>query len=126
MDKAVRTRAVHGILAAVAMVVLFPTGAMLVRVLPGRVALWMHALTQITALGVFAGAVGFGLQLVQEVRGKFGLDLVSDIHRGCLDLPAVRWEQIADGSRCVSPTPAATPSSASSFWHAWWRSRSWA
>jgi hypothetical protein len=76
MEGAARTRAVHGILAAVAMVALFPSGAILMRILPGRAALWMHALVQVAALAVFLGAVGMGLLLVQEVREYIGVDLV--------------------------------------------------
>ncbi len=69
-------RIIHGVLGAIAMVVLFPGGAILVRVLPGRLALWAHAVVQVMALCVFVGAVGLGIHLVQEVR-DLGLNLVS-------------------------------------------------
>ncbi|KAK4099462.1 hypothetical protein N658DRAFT_487668 [Parathielavia hyrcaniae] len=78
METATRTRAAHGILAAVAMVALFPTGAVFMRILPGRVALWTHAITQIVGLAVFVGAVGLGLQLVSQVRENIGLDLLRE------------------------------------------------
>ena len=75
-DEAARVRVIHGVLGAIAMVVLFPTGAILVRVFPGRLALWAHAVMQVLALCVFVGAVGLGIHLVQEVR-DLGLNLVS-------------------------------------------------
>jgi hypothetical protein len=58
------------------MVVMFPTGAMLMRVLPGRVALWSHGVMQILALGMLAGTVGLGLKLVEDLRGGIGVYLV--------------------------------------------------
>jgi hypothetical protein len=58
------------------MVVIFPTGAMLMRILPGRVALWSHGVMQILALGMLAGAVGLGLKLVEDLRGGVGVYLV--------------------------------------------------
>lgn len=69
-------RAVHGILGAVAMVVMFPTGAMLMRILPGRIALWSHGIFQVLALGMLAGAVGLGLNLVENLRAGVGVYLV--------------------------------------------------
>ncbi|KAK4126952.1 hypothetical protein N657DRAFT_630874 [Parathielavia appendiculata] len=78
METAARMRAAHGIMAAVAMVALFPTGAIFMRIFSGRLALWMHALTQVAGLGVFAGAVGLGLQLVSEVRENIGRDLLHE------------------------------------------------
>lgn len=58
------------------MVVMFPTGAMLMRILPGRLALWIHGVMQILALGVLASAVGLGLELVEDLRGGIGVYLV--------------------------------------------------
>lgn len=62
---------IHGVLAAVAMVALFPTGAVFMRVLPGKVALWTHALMQAAALCVSVAAVGMGIRLVNIVRLPF-------------------------------------------------------
>ncbi len=69
-------RAIHGILGTLAVVVLFPTGGVLVRVLHGRRALWAHGLMQVLALAVLVGALGLGVHLVQEVK-HLGLNLVS-------------------------------------------------
>ncbi len=73
-----RARAIHGILAAVAMVLLFPIGSILIRVIPGRLSLWAHALAQIIAFTVYIAAVGLGIYLVREVRipASAGGDLV--------------------------------------------------
>lgn len=65
-------RAIHGILGALAMVVLFPGGSILMRVIPGRLALWAHAVVQLVSLCVFIAAVALGVRLVREVRIPFG------------------------------------------------------
>ncbi|KAK3936582.1 hypothetical protein QBC46DRAFT_26102 [Diplogelasinospora grovesii] len=71
VDAAMRTRTIHGILAALAMVVLFPSGSILMRILPGRLALWGHALTQVIAFCVYIAAAGLGFYLVHEVQIPF-------------------------------------------------------
>lgn len=76
IDEASRVRAIHGTLAAVAMVALFPVGSVLVRLMPGRLALWTHAVTQLVATAVYVAAAGLGLHLVRMVQGTFG-DMVS-------------------------------------------------
>ncbi|KAL2162304.1 hypothetical protein VTH06DRAFT_7217 [Thermothelomyces fergusii] len=58
-ERATRIRAIHGILAAAAMVALFPSGAIL-------------------AVCVLIAAVGLGIHLVQDVRNGTGMDLMSD------------------------------------------------
>ncbi|KAK3991462.1 hypothetical protein QBC44DRAFT_323116 [Cladorrhinum sp. PSN332] len=68
VNEAMRVRAIHGILAAVAMVVLFPGGSILMRIIPGRFAIWAHGLAQIAALCVFIAGVAMGLQLVRMVQ----------------------------------------------------------
>ena len=68
VQRATRFREIHGILAAVAMVGLFPVGAVLVRVVPGRLAWVAHALTQAVAYVVFVAAAALGLYLVSMVR----------------------------------------------------------
>jgi len=74
-----RARAIHGILAALAMVVLFPAGSIFMRVIPGRFAIWIHGLAQLVAYVVYIAAVGLGLYLVREVQIPFGDgNLVSD------------------------------------------------
>ncbi|OIW24694.1 hypothetical protein CONLIGDRAFT_103042 [Coniochaeta ligniaria NRRL 30616] len=51
-----------------AFVILFPVGAMVIRLVPGRFALWLHGITQVAAYISFIAAVGLGIWLVQEVR----------------------------------------------------------
>lgn len=51
-----------------AFVILFPVGAMAMRLIPGRSALWLHGITQVVAYISFIAAVGLGIWLVQEVR----------------------------------------------------------
>ncbi|SPQ26745.1 956d8e0d-6cc6-48b4-a4b8-530511292064 [Thermothielavioides terrestris] len=75
--EATRTRAIHGILGAIAMVALFPSGSILMRILHGRLALWMHALTQLMGLAILLACVGLGIHLVQEVQA-IGLDLFKE------------------------------------------------
>lgn len=58
------------------MVVLFPSGAMLMRLFPGKVGLWLHSIMQVIALGVLIAAVALGIRLVEQMR-EFGIDLVS-------------------------------------------------
>ncbi|GAB1316121.1 hypothetical protein MFIFM68171_06331 [Madurella fahalii] len=72
ISSAERVRAIHGILGALAMVVLFPGGSILVRVVPGRLALWAHALAQLVSICVFIAAVVLGVRLVREVQIPFG------------------------------------------------------
>jgi hypothetical protein len=55
-------------MAAMAFVILFPIGAMAMRVVPGRSALWLHAITQVMAYILFIAAAGLGIWLVREVR----------------------------------------------------------
>lgn len=61
-------REIHGILAAVAIVGLFPLGAVLVRVVPGRFAWLVHALTQVVGYITFVAAAVLGLYLVSLVK----------------------------------------------------------
>lgn len=79
MRTALNYRRVHGIMAAVAMVVLFPIGAILVRVLPAgrpRLAVWVHSGFQTLALCVLVGAAGVGVKLARMMVTPGG-DLVS-------------------------------------------------
>lgn len=68
VNKATHYRTIHGILAATAFVILFPVGAMTMRLVPGRSALWLHAITQVGAYIFFTVAVCHGAWLVHEVR----------------------------------------------------------
>lgn len=66
IDAAMQARSVHGALAALAMVVLFPVGSIAMRVIPGPI--WIHAMAQIIAYVVYIAGVGLGLYLVREVQ----------------------------------------------------------
>ncbi|KAK4170910.1 hypothetical protein QBC36DRAFT_341007 [Triangularia setosa] len=84
INAAMRARAIHGILAAVSMAILFPSGSILMRIIPGRFAIWAHGISQSVALVVYIAAVGLGLHLVREVSGarnNNGRDMFSDPNR---------------------------------------------
>ncbi|KAI1487703.1 hypothetical protein F5X96DRAFT_129983 [Biscogniauxia mediterranea] len=66
--QAERLRDIHGILASVAFVALFPLGAVLMRCVPGRSSWAVHAAAQLLGYAVYAAAAGVGLYLVSEVR----------------------------------------------------------
>ncbi|KAB5566090.1 hypothetical protein GE09DRAFT_1218367 [Coniochaeta sp. 2T2.1] len=68
VQTATHYRTIHGILAAVAFVVLFPMGATAMRLVPGRLAIWVHGITQVVAYILFIAAVGLGIWLVRDVR----------------------------------------------------------
>jgi hypothetical protein len=71
-----RVRFAHGVLACLAFVVFFPVGAISIRIIPGRFALFVHALFQICGYILYTIAFGMGCWLIREVRyGNF--DLVS-------------------------------------------------
>lgn len=42
------------------------------RILPGKLALWVHALVQVISLAVYIAAVGLGIYLVTIVQIPFG------------------------------------------------------
>lgn len=52
------------------MVVLFPVGSIIVRVVPGRFAVWVHAGFQMLAWAVYVAAVGMGIYLVSLVGDR--------------------------------------------------------
>ncbi|KAK3323773.1 hypothetical protein B0T19DRAFT_213410 [Cercophora scortea] len=65
-------RTAHGIVASLAIVLLFPIGSILMRILPGRLALYTHALFQLIALAVFIAGAALGIYLTQIVQLPFG------------------------------------------------------
>jgi hypothetical protein len=75
-ERASWLRKTHGILAALAMIILFPSGSVLMRVIPSPFALYVHGMTQLVAFVLFTVAVAMGFALVREV-GKAGIHLVS-------------------------------------------------
>lgn len=68
IQQAIDYRRIHGILAAAAMVLLFPVGSILLRILPGRFAVWVHAVFQMLAWCVYVAAAALGVYLVQMVK----------------------------------------------------------
>lgn len=68
VDQAMSIRQIHGILAAVAFVGLFPIGAILMRVIPGRFAWIIHGVFQVLAYGVYIAAAALGIKLMQLIR----------------------------------------------------------
>lgn len=66
-----RRRTIHGILASVAFVIVFPLGAVALHVLPGRLGVWAHALVQMAGWVLFVAAAALGFVLVKEV-GSLG------------------------------------------------------
>ena len=77
INRASYIRNIHGIVASVAFIGLFPLGSILMRIVPGRLALWVHAVFQTLTLGVYIAAVGLGIYLAKMVRIPGGGDLVS-------------------------------------------------
>ncbi|KAK3294497.1 uncharacterized protein B0H64DRAFT_188844 [Chaetomium fimeti] len=80
-------RRIHGILAASAMVILFPVGSVILRVVPGRFAIWVHAGFQMLAWAVYVAAVGIGIYLVSLVDGVFPGE-------GFFESPSTRYHPI--------------------------------
>lgn len=62
---------IHGILATVAFAFVFPLGSILMRIVPGRLALWAHALTQLLGYALFLSAAAIGFYLVSMFRSPF-------------------------------------------------------
>ncbi|ETS86828.1 hypothetical protein PFICI_00656 [Pestalotiopsis fici W106-1] len=66
--KATRYRTAHGALAALAFVGLFPIGAIIMRLVPGRLTWLVHGIFQLIAYAVFISAAALGIYLVRMVR----------------------------------------------------------
>ncbi|KAF1990177.1 hypothetical protein K402DRAFT_325745, partial [Aulographum hederae CBS 113979] len=66
-NTAQRIRLIHGVLASLAFVILFPTGGIIIRVVPSRAAIWIHALCQILAYIVYTVSFGMGIWLVKTL-----------------------------------------------------------
>lgn len=58
----------HGALAAIAFVAVFPVGAVAMRLVRGRSAIFVHAGAQLIGLSLFIAAVGIGIFLVSTMR----------------------------------------------------------
>lgn len=74
-----KIRLIHGTLAAIAFVGLFPLGAIFLRILPGRASLYLHVITQILGLGTEIAASGLGIYMVVTIK-PFGQSLVSFLY----------------------------------------------
>lgn len=68
MDSVRRQWMAHGVLGALAFVILFPTGSIMMRVLPGRAALWGHAIAQTLTYCVFISSAVIGIRLVDQMQ----------------------------------------------------------
>ncbi|CAK7219811.1 hypothetical protein SBRCBS47491_003977 [Sporothrix bragantina] len=72
LQDAIHYRTIHGILASLSIVVLFPVGSILMRVVPGRFAIWAHGLFQMMAFLLYIAAAALGIYLVKMVNIPFG------------------------------------------------------
>lgn len=67
-------RLAHGVLASLAFVVFFPFGAISIRVIPSKVAFYLHVAFQVLGYLTFIAAFGLGVYLAREVHfGSFRL-----------------------------------------------------
>ncbi|KLU87303.1 hypothetical protein MAPG_06304, partial [Magnaporthiopsis poae ATCC 64411] len=87
INQAMYRRSVHGILASLAFVILFPIGSILMRIVPGRLALFAHAGTQVVAVIIYVAAAGLGIHLVSTIRLPFG-------NGSLLDEPSINFHPI--------------------------------
>ncbi|ERS97030.1 uncharacterized protein SPSK_02560 [Sporothrix schenckii 1099-18] len=71
LREAIHYRTIHGILASLSIVVLFPVGSILMRVVPGRFAIWAHGVFQMLAFLLFVAAAALGIYLVKTVTIPF-------------------------------------------------------
>ncbi|KAL2119935.1 hypothetical protein VTJ04DRAFT_6896 [Mycothermus thermophilus] len=79
LRKMKRWRTIHGALACVAMAVLFPAGAVVVRLLPGqRGKLWTHVVVQMLGWAMLAAAGGLGIGMVLVGRREAGVDVTKN------------------------------------------------
>jgi len=73
-SRATTLRLAHGILAALAFVIFFPAGAISIRLINGKLALWMHVFFQVTAYLVYVAAFAIGIVLAKQFEfGNFKL-----------------------------------------------------
>lgn len=72
VESALHYRRIHGILASVVMVLLFPIGSILMRLVPGKFAVWVHGVFQAVAFCAYVAAAGVGIRVVQMVKTPRG------------------------------------------------------
>ncbi|KAI2472406.1 hypothetical protein F4781DRAFT_428377 [Annulohypoxylon bovei var. microspora] len=68
VGQAMKYGTAHGIIAALCFAILFPAGAILMRIIPGRHAWWIHALFQVVAYILYIAAAALGIRLVQMIK----------------------------------------------------------
>jgi hypothetical protein len=74
-----RRRAVHGLVAAIAFVILFPLGAIFLRIIPGRWSVRIHYFVQIIAWLVYIAGFALGVILLRSLPSGISGILVGDI-----------------------------------------------
>jgi hypothetical protein len=73
-SQATTLRLAHGVMASLAFVIFFPFGAISIRLIPGRVAFWLHVVFQVLGYLTFIAAFGIGVVLAKEFTfGSFSL-----------------------------------------------------
>jgi hypothetical protein len=73
-SQATTLRLAHGVTAALAFVIFFPAGAISIRLLPGRLAFWMHVIFQVLGYLTYIAAFGIGVYLARMFTfGSFSL-----------------------------------------------------
>jgi hypothetical protein len=68
INKAEAIRLAHGVIACLAFVIFFPLGAISMRVIPGRLAIIVHALFQLFAYMLYIVAFGLGIWMASTIR----------------------------------------------------------
>ncbi|XDG10005.1 hypothetical protein ABKA04_009620 [Annulohypoxylon sp. FPYF3050] len=58
----------HGVIAALCFAILFPAGAILMRIISGRHAWWIHGVFQVTAYLLYVAAAALGIRLIQIIK----------------------------------------------------------
>lgn len=90
-----KQRTIHGILASIAFVALFPLGAVSMATVKGRWAFWVHLLVQMVGLLMFIAAAVLGFLMLREVRvpGSDGAGWLVSFSL----LRATRWKKRRSG-----------------------------
>ncbi|KAH0424745.1 integral membrane protein [Colletotrichum camelliae] len=68
IQEAMHIRRIHGVLATIAFVIVFPVGSVAMRLVPGRFGWIVHALIQMAGFVLYIAAAALGIQLTQMVR----------------------------------------------------------
>lgn len=91
-----------------AFVILFPIGSILMRVIPGRFAVWVHAVFQVLAWGVYVAAAALGIYLVRVVQipggGLVSFGLLSMVEGGVQERGRADWCSCKTRRRGIIPS----------------------